>query len=274
MNGQDDSLGGGSPRMLDKIKNAGFWNANNRLILDVADAACWDNTGTELFNDLSFVGGYHFSNGFDPAADAGDMTFAGTPGSLDKNSYMYSSASGVGQASGQRYCEPDGTDPTFISSLHRNNGKGSLAGWFWMQNGGDTMTFFATSEIFWTNDQGFALAASGGANLGFWNRTGGSQGQILGGADVLPGQWTFIAMGLDEAATQLYVQVDATQTLKTDYTSADTTGPDGKMHIGTNSLAHWSNGLNWRWNCAFAWDDYMTPTEMLAVYNATKDRFL
>ena len=166
-------------------------------------------------------------------------------------------------------------NPAWVEGGHKNNAAFAVGGWFWLEATGQG-TIMATSEIFWTNDPGWAFTTMGASGLGFYARTGGSQGLIASvGTAVSRNAWHYLAMSIDEATGSIWFQVDGTVTLVGPgaFTLSDASASAGRLCIGSNIAGHWSLLLNSRCGAAFGWSGTLAPAKMPTVFNATRSRF-
>lgn len=266
----------GSGRLIDALKDAGLVTAPNlALCQDFADRDCTNTVTPQVFTDLSGAG-YTFWNGNSNVGSTFDMQWNGTPGALSRNEFMKNTSSGTGQAS-QQQLRGGINNPSWADNGHKNNAAFAVGGWFWLESNNQG-TIFATSEIFWTNDSGWAFTTMGASGLGLYAKAAGSGSQALiasVGTAVSRNAWHYLAMSVDEANGSVWFQVDGTVTLVGPgaFSFDDTNAPDGRLCIGSNTVGHWSLGLNSRCAAAFGWSGVLAPAKMPTVYNVTRGRF-
>jgi hypothetical protein len=239
------------------------------MCLDAADLlSC---TGGQTITDVSGAS-YNFTNGMTSSVESNDMVFTGLAGSLTKNTYFLNNdvSSGEGDQQGIKAA----SQPTWVANGHTSTANFTVAGWFYLPTtANDTAAFFTTFQIYWQSSTGFALGMQSG---GLYFYTGGSAhgaGADFGGVSISRNDaWHFVAAGVKSGSTS-WVQVDGTQTTAA-YTSSQTGTATSNMTIGMNANKRWSTGLNSRLAGAFGWSRQLSTTEGLALYNATRTRFV
>lgn len=268
----------GTGRLIDALTDAALVTAPSlALCLDMADRDCTNSATPQVFTDLSGAG-YTFWNGNSNIGSTFDMQWNGTPGALSRNEYMKNTSANGGQGS-QQQLRGGIANPAWAENGHKNNAAFAVGGWFWLEATGQG-TIMATSEIFWTNDPGWAFTTmSPLAGLGLYAipASSGSQGLIASAAlPISASAWHYLAMSVDEATGSVWFQVDGTVTLVGPgaFTFNNTSGATNRLCIGSNIAGHWSLLQNSRCGAAFAWSGTLPPAKMPTVFNATRSRFV
>lgn len=243
-------------RVIEQIRDAGVTNGLS-LCLDVADIACFSNT--DLLTDLS-DSGYNFANGIDTTSATNDMTLVGALGGLSKNTYFSRDVSGA-RMTGL-------SAPSWSANMHKNGASFSLVGWFYL-NGTDAnvRTFFATFAVGSVATRGMALMAQSG-QLHFMT----DNAYRISGHSMLYDQWIFVGASILDDSSSSFIQLNGSAATGTPALTT-TSAASGNLSIASNISGGFSIQTGSRFSAAMGWNRPISQAEMLAVYNATKDRF-
>lgn len=235
------------------------------ISIDLANADCY-SSGQKVL-DLS-GNGFDFYIGADGSATVTDPTLVGTAGSLSKDTYL--------SFDGGDYLAYDSALEPWVNNVHKAGGKLSVQAWVWFGADGAAQGIISDQGGV-TSNLGFAFYRSSTNKLAF--RTGNGVGaaiSVLTAMTVPSGQWVFCGLSFSEAvgAEGLILQINGTQEKfsSTAVTpSASSAGQNLKIGAFGSAANPLSNGS--RLNAIDATEAVLSAAELMAVYDATKERY-
>ena len=233
---------------------------NLQMCMDAGNSASYSGSGTQWL-DVS-------GNGlkFDFGAGAAAPTFNGTAGRLSSSEYF--------SFDGGDYLTLNGSNPSWVESCHKDNAVFTLI--FWLYFGS-----IATQRFFGTDGNagaqtGFDCGINGSGNALLQVRNAGAAALSVNNSVVASSAtaWTFWAISQTEATpTGLWRKNTTTSSSVTSYTSPSAGSASFALQIGAggNGITPLTSGS--RIAAIAAFNTALTANDMLAVFNAIRNRF-
>ncbi len=250
---------------LAAIQSLGL-TTNLQLCLDAGDNASAPSGATSWL-DIS-GNGYDFFRGTTAAGQATDPTFNGTPGGVSSSEYW--------SFDGGDYFTYDTTNETWMQNVHKNNATATFAWWIYAPTPGVVYVITGTDNLAGIGgDIGFHVNYRANGALRFSVNDESHPGNSFDStATISTGVWTFGAVSIDEASASGIHQIGATQeTFTATYSFPSVNAATYTMQIGAagNAASPLPSGSRMAMICA--WSRALSATELMDLFNATRDRF-
>lgn len=262
----------GDISLYQRLSNLGL-TTNLQICLDAGSADSY--TSGQTWYDLTANSNDYYL-GTTSGSESQDPTFNGRPGGLSSSEYFL-------RTGGKPAFTLAGSAPAWMAGTFKNNAKVSVCGWVYVPTA--TYAALGASDAIITflagqSDElpsflaGFAKANTdeGQLLLQLTNDSSAILVRIsLGDGVTDPGdRWSFFSISYDESGSNG----------NTKWRINDTSATDGQTP-GASSFSSTSSGItsiigggnNVRIAQLAVWDEYITPANMTAIYNATKPRY-
>lgn len=239
-----------------------------KLVLDAGDVASYPGAG-QSWQDLS-GNGYDFFLGATNGATTDDPTFNGAAGGLSAGEYW--------SFDGGDKFRYDTANETWMNNLHKDNALFSMAAWVFPAASA-LHYFFGTNGVFLTNIGINWRATTANGNMFCEVGNGSGSAALTASAFATPfaaGQWRFVAVSLNEAASAFFFLNNAVATAPA---AANFTSPSASNATYTAEVAAAGNAAGLAPNGArmaifMAWEGVaLTAGQLRALFNATRGRF-
>jgi hypothetical protein len=257
-------IGRGTYSAIGAIRSLGL-TTNLQLCLDAGDVVSYSGSGQSWLDTSG--NGYDFFRGAGVGAAANDPTFNGSAGALTSSEYW--------SFDGGDYFTYDTTNETWMQNVHKNNATITFVWWIYSANPAAAYGIAGTDNNGSApGDTGFHINYRTTGVLRFVVNDESSPGNAFDSTAAITGGWTFGAVSIDEAAAAGIRQIDTTQeTFTATYSAPSTNAASYTMQIGAagNANAPPPNGSQMTMLCA--WSRALSATEIMDLFNATRDRF-
>ncbi|TIX10905.1 MAG: hypothetical protein E5V41_28065 [Mesorhizobium sp.] len=253
-------------RLKDVLTTLGL-TTNLKLCLDAADGNSLPAASTKWLDTSG--GGYDFFRGTTAGADATDPTINGTADGRTSSEYL--------SFDGGDYLTYDTTNETWMTNIHKDNAKWTVAIWAWYGSA-------ASNGIGGTSGNnvasvGFHFGMSGGQKwfAAINNGSGVVALQNIMVATLATGSWVFAVSSLDEAvgANGHILGVNSTfELFSSTYSSPSAAGATNTMQIGSRGNAQVPLVNTSRMAAMAMWEGTaLTQAQLDGIFQATRKRF-
>ncbi|RWX60142.1 hypothetical protein EN780_32790 [Mesorhizobium sp. M4B.F.Ca.ET.089.01.1.1] len=253
-------------RLKDVLTTLGL-TTNLKLCLDAADGNSLPAASTKWLDTSG--GGYDFFRGTTAGADATDPTINGTSDGRTSSEYL--------SFDGGDYLTYDTTNETWMTNIHKDNAKWTVAIWAWYGSA-------ASNGIGGTSGNnvasvGFHFGMSGGQRwfAAINNGSGVVALQNIMVATLATGSWVFAVSSLDEAvgANGHILGVNSTfELFSSTYSSPSAAGATNTMQIGSRGNAQVPLVNTSRMAAMAIWEGTaLTQAQLDGIFQATRKRF-
>lgn len=185
--------------------------SNLKICLDAADSSSYSSGQSWLDRSGN---GYDFFRGGTSGAEASDPTFNGVAGSLSSSEYF--------SFDGGDNFTYDTTNETWMNNLHKDNANWTfLTVWYKVVTPATNLRWFGThggdsTKIGVSGALGLASGTVPGALYGTMFNGTGDATQFWGSSIGIPeSQWTFMALGINEATSSAFTYINGTYDART-----------------------------------------------------------
>lgn len=243
-----------------------------QLCLDAGDVNSYSGSG-QSWLDLS-GNGYDFFRGANGSAAADDPTFNGSAGALTSSEYW--------GFDGGDFFTYDSANETWMQDIHKDNATVSFAFWVYSK----AIAASGNEVLIGTNGSGASPTGfrmylfQGGGQAAFFVQNGGATvlqiSSLAEGLTASDNTWHFVALSFAEGVGATW-QIDGTQAVEVDSTaysspaSGDASQTMCLANAGSGGIATLDNGS--RLAMALVWSRALSATELMDLFNATRDRF-
>lgn len=261
-------MAGGAPsygqtELIHTIRRCGL-TSGLQLCLDAGDANSYSGSGQSWLDTSG--NGYDFFRGATGSAAGDDPTFNGTAGRRSSGEYW--------SFDGGDLFRYDSANEAWMSDIHKDNAKFTLAAWVYFATNPSTSGLCGTSA---GSGTGVYLIMAAGAVIQFAAQNAGVNAFAHNTGGVPVGSWVFYAISIDEAAgasgsvrllNALASSFDGTYTSPSAGAASYTMGLGEYGNGGSPMLSGDRLGMFAAWSGVA-----LTKTQLNALYQTTRGRY-